>query len=136
MAARLAPVPFLLDVPCEGGCPDVAYRLLFRTECPPWLYEVERGATTIWENWRAIMPDGRVQPVSYNHYAFGCGLTSVRTSHDTGYGPAAIRWSRVPVGTRATVHLPGPAERVRPDGRPLKSGEGCPASRHAGERCS
>jgi len=65
-------VPFLLDVLCDNGRSDVAYRLLYQTECPSWLYEVEKGATTIWEAWQAIMPNGKVTNVSYNHYAFGC----------------------------------------------------------------
>lgn len=65
-------VPYLLDVLCDNGRSDVAYRLLYQTECPSWLYEVEKGATTIWEAWQAIMPSGKVTNVSYNHYAFGC----------------------------------------------------------------
>jgi alpha-L-rhamnosidase len=65
-------VPYLLDVLCENGRQDIAYKLLFQTECPSWLYEVEKGATTIWETWDAIAPDGRVNLASFNHYAFGC----------------------------------------------------------------
>jgi alpha-L-rhamnosidase len=65
-------VPYLLDVLCDNGRQDLAYKLLFQTECPSWLYEVERGATTIWETWDAIAPDGRVNLASFNHYAFGC----------------------------------------------------------------
>ncbi|MEK3910393.1 alpha-L-rhamnosidase [Paenibacillus sp. FSL H7-0331] len=65
-------VPFLLDVLCKYGKREIAYMLLFQTECPSWLYEVERGATTIWESWSAIQPDGKVSSMSFNHYAFGC----------------------------------------------------------------
>jgi alpha-L-rhamnosidase len=65
-------MPYLLDVLCDNGRMDIAYRLLFQTECPSWLYEVERGATTIWEAWDAITPAGKVNPSSFNHYAFGC----------------------------------------------------------------
>ncbi|TDF90587.1 alpha-L-rhamnosidase [Paenibacillus piri] len=65
-------VPFLLDVLCKYGKRDIAYKLLYQTECPSWLYEVERGATTIWESWSAIKPDGTVSSMSFNHYAFGC----------------------------------------------------------------
>ena len=65
-------VPYLLDVLHDNGRPDVALKLLFQTECPSWLYEVERGATTIWERWDAIRPDGEVGLTSFNHYAFGC----------------------------------------------------------------
>ena len=64
--------PFLLDVLCREGYEDLAYQIMFQTECPSWLYEVEHGATTIWESWNAVLPDGTPLPVSYNHYAFGC----------------------------------------------------------------
>lgn len=64
-------VPFLMDVLCEHGYRDIANKILYQKECPSWLYEVEKGATTIWEAWQAIMPDGKVTDVSYNHYAFG-----------------------------------------------------------------
>ncbi len=65
-------VPYLMDVLCENGRKDIAYRLLYQTECPSWLYEVEHGATTIWETWDAISPNGHVNTASFNHYAFGC----------------------------------------------------------------
>ena len=65
-------VPYLLDVLTEAGRADAAYRLLFQDQCPSWLYMVKMGATSIWEAWQAIMPDGTPTTVSYNHYAFGC----------------------------------------------------------------
>jgi alpha-L-rhamnosidase len=65
-------VCFLLDVLKDEGHLDVAYDLLFQDECPSWLYEVKMGATTIWESWQAVLPDGTNTTVSRNHYAFGC----------------------------------------------------------------
>lgn len=65
-------VHYLLDVLCENGYRDTAYKILFQTKCPSWLYEVEHGATTMWESWGAIGEDGQVSTYSYNHYAFGC----------------------------------------------------------------
>lgn len=65
-------VPYIMDVLCENGYEDIAYKLLFQTACPSWLYEVNNGATTIWESWEAIKPDGTVGSFSFNHYAFGC----------------------------------------------------------------
>ncbi|PWV99447.1 alpha-L-rhamnosidase [Paenibacillus cellulosilyticus] len=65
-------IPFLMDVLSNNGRADVAYKLLYQTQCPSWLYEIEKGATTIWEAWNTIMPNGTVLPVSQNHYAFGC----------------------------------------------------------------
>jgi len=65
-------VPFILDVLCEFGREDIAFKLLYQNECPSWMYQIERGATTMWESWSAIKPDGQRTNVSYNHYAFGC----------------------------------------------------------------
>ena len=115
-------VPYLMDALCDSGRSDVAYRLLFQNKCPSWLYEVEKGATTIWEMWNAIMEDGTVIPCSFNHYAFGsvgdwmyrviggiqakkagykeikiapaldCGLDFVHTSEHTPYGKVTVDW--------------------------------------------
>ncbi|MEH7097212.1 alpha-L-rhamnosidase [Neobacillus vireti] len=65
-------VPYIMDVLCDNGYEEIAYKLLFQTACPSWLYEVKNGATTIWESWEAIKPDGTVGAFSFNHYAFGC----------------------------------------------------------------
>ena len=62
------------DALCEAGDAAGAYQLLMQTECPSWLYQVTMGATTIWERWDSIQPDGRINPgsmTSFNHYAFG-----------------------------------------------------------------
>lgn len=65
-------VDLLMDALWENGKKEVCYKLLYQEECPSWLYEVNRGATTMWEKWNNIFPDGNKQQVSYNHYAFGC----------------------------------------------------------------
>ena len=64
--------PVILDTLCENGYAQKAYDLLFRDQCPSWLYEVDHGATTIWESWITTNPDGSPMAVSLNHYAFGC----------------------------------------------------------------
>jgi alpha-L-rhamnosidase len=56
------------------GYTDVAYKLLVQESYPSWLYPVKMGATTIWERWDGIKPDGTFQDVgmnSFNHYAYG-----------------------------------------------------------------
>ncbi len=65
-------VPYLLDVLCDYGYEETAWKILWQTKCPSWLYEIEHGATTMWENWDAIREDGTVDKCSFNHYAFGC----------------------------------------------------------------
>lgn len=67
-------VPYLLDVLCDNGYEELATRLFMQKKCPSWLYEVEKGATTIWESWACITPDGHVGTFSFNHYAMGCVL--------------------------------------------------------------
>lgn len=64
--------PLLLEVLKANGYADTAWTLVLQEKCPSWLYEVNQGATSLWENWDAIRPDGQINPVSFNHYAFGC----------------------------------------------------------------
>jgi alpha-L-rhamnosidase len=66
--------PYLCHVLSRFGYPDVAYRLLLQDTYPSWLYPVKMGATTIWERWDGIKPDGTFETPtmnSYNHYAYG-----------------------------------------------------------------
>ncbi len=118
-----ASIGFLMDTLYDHGHQDIAYRLLFQTACPSWLYEVKQGATTIWESWVAIDPAGNRSNVSYNHYSYGCiydfmvrkigginsvgagfksiriepdftcGLTSADVSYDSIFGLIRSKWS-------------------------------------------
>jgi alpha-L-rhamnosidase len=66
--------PYLCHVLSRYGYLDEAYMLLERQEYPSWLYPVTKGATTIWERWDGIKPDGSFQDEgmnSFNHYAYG-----------------------------------------------------------------
>ncbi len=66
--------PYLCHVLTRFGYTDVAYSLLLQETYPSWLYPVKMGATTIWERWDGIKPDGSFQTPSmnsYNHYAYG-----------------------------------------------------------------
>ena len=143
-------VLFLMDVLCENGRADVAYRILFQTGCPSWLYEVNAGATTMWESWGAVGEDGTVSTYSYNHYAFGCVgewmyrylgglvatapgyktfnvephfdsiLTHAEVSEETPYGKAAVSWRKI--GRSAAVHVEVPANTTA---KILLPGEAC-----------
>jgi len=58
----------------QNGYLAQAYMLLNRKEYPSWLYPITKGATTIWERWDGIKPDGSFQDAgmnSFNHYAYG-----------------------------------------------------------------
>ena len=64
----------LLTVLSDHGHADAAYRLLTQLDCPSWLYPVTQGATTIWEHWDSVRPDGSLRDPamnSFNHYAYG-----------------------------------------------------------------
>ncbi len=66
--------PYLCHVLTRFGYDDVAYTLLLQETYPSWLYPVKMGATTIWERWDGIKPDGTFQTPgmnSFNHYAYG-----------------------------------------------------------------
>ncbi|WP_436775958.1 family 78 glycoside hydrolase catalytic domain [Yinghuangia sp. YIM S09857] len=62
--------PFLLPVLADTGHLDVAYDLLFRDSEPSWLVMIDRGATTIWENWDGMSADA-IPHASQNHYSKG-----------------------------------------------------------------
>jgi alpha-L-rhamnosidase len=53
------------------GYTNLAYMLLEQTSPPSWLYPLSKGATTIWEKWDGIRPDGSFDTSSLNHYAYG-----------------------------------------------------------------
>ena len=56
------------------GHHDLAVQLLLNEEYPGWLYSVNMGATTIWERWNSVMPDGHLNVDgmnSLNHYSYG-----------------------------------------------------------------
>lgn len=66
--------PHVLDALAQSGHADLAEEMLLTTDCPSWLYPVTMGATTIWERWDSLLPDGTVNPgqmTSFNHYALG-----------------------------------------------------------------
>jgi alpha-L-rhamnosidase len=66
--------PLVTDALTSTGHLDVAYRLMLQTGCPSWLYAVTMGATTVWERWDSMLPDGTINPgemTSFNHYALG-----------------------------------------------------------------
>ncbi len=66
--------PFLCPVLTEHGLASAAYDLLLNEDYPSWLYQVNMGATTVWERWNSVLPDGRISDTgmnSLNHYSYG-----------------------------------------------------------------
>ena len=97
-----AGTPFILTALPETGHLETAYRLLLQEECPSWLYPVTMGATTMWERWDSMLPDGTINPgemTSFNHYAFGAVATWLHRVV-AGLAPAAPGHSRVRIAPR------------------------------------
>jgi len=66
--------PYLCAALSQNGRLDKAYKLLLQEDYPSWLYQVKQGATTIWEHWDGLKPDGSLWSPdmnSFNHYAYG-----------------------------------------------------------------
>lgn len=66
--------PYLLHALSQNGYADLAYTLLLQEEFPSWLFSVKMGATTVWEHWDSLRPDGSMWSTdmnSFNHYAYG-----------------------------------------------------------------
>ncbi|VVJ25192.1 alpha-L-rhamnosidase (EC [Amycolatopsis camponoti] len=64
----------LLPVLASHGHADVAYQVLLQPDFPGWGYMIGHGATTIWERWDGIKPDGSFNDPgmnSFNHYGLG-----------------------------------------------------------------
>jgi alpha-L-rhamnosidase len=96
-ATGFAGTPYILDALSSTGQLEAAYRMLLERQCPSWLYTVTMGATTLWERWDSMLPDGSINPgemTSFNHYAFGA---VVDWMHRTigGISPLEPGYSRV-----------------------------------------
>jgi len=74
ISTGFAGTPFITDALTRTGHLDEAYKLLLERDCPSWLYPITMGATTVWERWDSMLPDGTINPgqmTSFNHYALG-----------------------------------------------------------------
>ncbi|KAB2571148.1 hypothetical protein DBV05_g10200 [Lasiodiplodia theobromae] len=74
VSTGFAGTPLVLHALSKTGHVQEAYRMLLEDGCPSWLYPVSMGATTVWERWDSMLPDGTVNPgemTSFNHYALG-----------------------------------------------------------------
>ncbi|MGW2052448.1 alpha-L-rhamnosidase [Streptomyces sp. NPDC001840] len=91
--------PRLLPVLTATGHTDVAHRLLLQRTFPSWGYQIDRGATTMWERWDSITPDGGFQDAgmnSFNHYAYG-SVGEWMYANIAGIAPGAPGFRRIVV---------------------------------------
>ncbi|MFI1991853.1 family 78 glycoside hydrolase catalytic domain [Actinoplanes sp. NPDC020271] len=102
VSTGFAGTPYVTDALTRTGHLVDAYRLLLERECPSWLYPVTMGATTIWERWDSMLPDGTVNPgemTSFNHYALGAVADWMHRTVG-GIAPLEPGYSRVLVAPR------------------------------------
>ncbi|MDR1542442.1 MAG: glycoside hydrolase family 78 protein [Clostridiales bacterium] len=74
LATGFVGTPYICHVLTDNNRHDLAGKLLLNEDYPSWLYCVKMGATTIWERWNSMKPDGTFDESgmnSFNHYAYG-----------------------------------------------------------------
>jgi alpha-L-rhamnosidase len=74
VSTGFAGTPIITHALTKSGHAQLAYRMLQEKSCPSWMYPITMGATTIWERWDSMRPNGSINPgemTSFNHYALG-----------------------------------------------------------------
>ncbi len=74
MKSGFTGTPLMVGTMFENGMAEEAYRLIFNEKCPGWMYQINLGATTVWERWNSLLADGKISGTmmnSLNHYAYG-----------------------------------------------------------------
>ncbi|KUL92325.1 hypothetical protein ZTR_02415 [Talaromyces verruculosus] len=94
VSTGFAGTPVILKALTEADNLSLAYRMLLEDRCPSWLYPITMGATTVWERWDSMLPNGSINPgqmTSFNHYALG---SVVNWLHETvgGLRPLEPGW--------------------------------------------
>lgn len=99
--------PMLCTVLAENGLVELAYDFLLKEGFPSWLYCVNLGATTIWERWNSVGPDGTISDTgmnSLNHYSYG-SVMEFLYAYGLGLRPAQPGW-------RKAIIAPNPDYRL------------------------
>lgn len=99
--------PFLLPLLFDCGEDAGAYRILLRKDPPGWLYELSQGATTFWERWDSVLPNGHFSGTgmnSLNHYAHG-SVCETLVSRIAGLRPLSPGFERVCIRPHPGAYL-------------------------------
>ncbi len=137
IATGFLSTPFVLEVLTKAGRADLAYRMLENEKAPGWLYEVNQGATTVWENWEGTASHNHyspgavcqwmfdticgIRPDKKNHFLIcpipGGALTWAEASWKSPYGTVISGWTKengeiryrieIPANCTAELRLPG-----------------------------
>lgn len=103
-----AGAPIFLTVLGENGMFREAYDLLLNEDYPGWLYAVNMGATTVWERWNSVMPDGSMSPTgmnSLNHYSYGSVMEFVY-AYAAGLRPKTAGFAEAVIAPHLDIRLP------------------------------
>ncbi|KAI1012183.1 hypothetical protein LB503_004654 [Fusarium chuoi] len=118
-----AGTPLITHALTQTAQPQLVYRMLCEKSCPSWMYPVTMGATTVWERWNSMLPDGSINPgrmTSFNHYALGAvaewlhGTVGGITPMASSPGWKVFRVKPIPGGnvTWAETSFDGPYGRI------------------------
>ena len=138
--------PFILPVLTEAGYAKLAYKMLENRQAPGWLYEVEQGATTVWEDWEGTVSHNHYSPSAVcqwlfdtaagirvegeNHFVLapvpGGSLTWAKSSYHSIYGKVKSQWVKDGEQICCTFEIPAntTAEIVLPDGQHYEAAAG------------
>ena len=100
--------PLLCMVLAEAGEYELAYDFLLKEGFPSWLYSVNLGATTVWERWNSVMPDGTISDTgmnSLNHYAYGSVMEFVY-AYAAGIRPAEEGFRKAVIAPHPDIRIP------------------------------
>jgi len=113
IATGFVGTPLIAGALSDNGHVDTAYNLLLERECPSWLYQIGMGATTIWERWDSMLPDGTVNPgtmTSFNHYALGAVADWLHRTV-AGIAPEEAGYRRIRFAPRPSAALTSASAR-------------------------
>ncbi|KAL4970557.1 bacterial alpha-L-rhamnosidase-domain-containing protein [Aspergillus stella-maris] len=97
VSTGFAGTPLITHALTKANHHQLAYRMLQEKNCPSWMYPITMGATTLWERWDSMLPDGSINPgemTSFNHYALG---SIINWLHATvaGIRPGTPGWREI-----------------------------------------
>lgn len=126
IATGFLSTPYILDVLTKAGRADLSYHMLENERAPGWLYEVDQGATTIWENWEGTESHNHYSPGAVCKWMFDtiCGIrlnrenhflicpipggsfTHAKASWHSMYGTVTSGWTKEDGGIRYKIEIP------------------------------
>ncbi len=128
----------LLPTLTQVGHADIAYKVFENEQMPGWLYEVNQGATTIWENWEGTVSHNHYSPGAVCEWMFdtvaginvvgeneflirpipGGSLKNAKAEYLSPYGKVRVSWEKTDAGYQYQVEVPAntTAKIVLPDG--------------------